>query len=268
MNKTVDLVLIIPVYNFATGIDDTLDRLARWEPSLSGNSVAVIFSDDGSSDGTAARIQARIEQDRPHWQLHRSAVNRGKGRAIRDGIDLALQSDPELIVFTDCDLHYGLSIIEDRLLPQLRTADIVIADRSLGDYPGNAPILRRLASAVFNRLVALLTGITFRDTQAGLKGFRVASCRPLFDVMTLDGFAFDVELLSVALYHRFRIERVPVHFIDEAADMSSSVNLIASSLHMLKDLLRINWNWKRGRYESAELRRRNEEYAYTVRDKD
>ncbi len=262
------LALIIPVYNFAHGIRATLARLDSWAQTMGAQDVAlqILFVDDGSTDDTVACIEEFIDAHPGPWRLLRVGSNRGKGHAVRVGVFATGEFQPDVIVFTDCDLYYGLDIIPVRLLPLLQQADIVIVDRSLTRRDRAVPLRRRLASAVFNRLVAILTGIHYRDTQAGLKGFRAASCRALFDVLTLERFAFDVELLSVALHHQFRIEQVPVDDSQSGSTQASSVAMVSASLQMLGDLLRINRNWKRGRYDSQALRNRMAEKVYAITD--
>jgi hypothetical protein len=169
-------------------------------------------------------------------------------------------------VFSDCDLYYGLDIILERMLPLLHQADIVIIDRTLTRRDTAVPLRRRVASAMFNRLVAILTGIHFKDTQAGLKGFRAQTCRPLFEVLTLQRFAFDVELLSVALHHQFRIEQLPIESLQSPADQFSTVSMLPASLQMFADLLQINRNWKAGRYQSPALQDRLEAKIYAITD--
>ncbi len=266
MSHVTRLALIIPVYNFAHGIAATLARLERWAQSMAAQGVAlqVLFVDDGSTDATAARIEQFIGTGTGPWRLLRGGSNRGKGHAVRAGVAAAGDFQPDLIVFTDCDLYYGLDIIAARMLPLLEQADIVIVDRSLTRRDRAVPLRRRRASAVLNRLVAMLTGLHHRDTQAGLKGFRAAPCRALFEVLTLERFAFDVELLSVALHHQFRIEQVPVDDSQAGSAQESSVAMLSASLQMLGDLLRINRNWKRGRYDSDALRNRVADKVYAI----
>lgn len=266
MSTSCRLVLVVPVYNFEAGIEETLQRLAHWHTTQGQSSIHIVLVDDASTDRTADLIAAFITKHQRDWQLLRSDANQGKGYTVRRGIQAAYALYPEFIVFTDCDLYYGLDIIFARMLPLLEQSDIVIIDRSLGQQDLDVPLRRRLASAVFNRLVALLTGIHYKDTQAGLKGFKAASCKPLFDVLTLNRFAFDVELLSVALHHQFRIEQLPVESLHRIMEYVSTVSMLPSSLQMLRDLIRINWNWKAGRYTSPTLQRRVEEKMYAITD--
>jgi glycosyltransferase involved in cell wall biosynthesis len=260
------MALVIPVYNFAHGIEDTLNRLSQWSAAATSVAIQVLFVDDGSSDGTAELIARHLASRDSHWRLLRNVHNQGKGHAVRSGIAAAWDFAPDIIVFSDCDLYYGLDIILERMLPLLHQADIVIIDRTLTRRDTAVPLRRRVASAMFNRLVAILTGIHFKDTQAGLKGFRAQTCRPLFEVLTLQRFAFDVELLSVALHHQFRIEQLPIESLQSPADQFSTVSMLPASLQMFADLLQINRNWKAGRYQSPALQDRLEAKIYAITD--
>ena len=266
MNSPKRIVLVVPIYNFENWIVETLERLAQWQPNAEPSNIQIVLADDGSTDRTADLITAFIAKNQCNWTFLRSQTNHGKGYTVRRGIQAAYAYSPDFIIFTDCDLYYGLDIIRSRMVPLLEQSDIVIVDRSLGQRDLQIPLRRRLASNVFNRFVALLTGIHFKDTQAGLKGFKASSCKPLFEVLTLDRFAFDVELLSVALHNQFRIEQLPVESGQSIMEFGSTVSMLPSSLQMLKDLFRVNWNWKSGRYASAELQRRVQERTYAITD--
>lgn len=122
---------------------------------------------------------------------------------------------------------------------------------------------RRPASAVFNCCVATLAGAAFRDTQAGLKALRRDSCGPVFELLTVDGLAFDVELLLLALHYRLSsVEQFPVKITRRTAE--SSLSLFGASLAMLFDLFRINFNWKSGRYRHPLLERLIEQEVYAI----
>jgi dolichyl-phosphate beta-glucosyltransferase len=257
--------LVIPFYRADSAVQWTLERLTAWHRGP-GKDFQVLLVDDGSGDSTPRRL-LEFSQKHADWcQALPLARHQGKGGALRDAFR-AVCAEAEFGVFTDCDLHYGLDIVNERMVPELSSCDIVIADRSWVRDACHAHFVRRLASGVFNRLVSLTTGVNYRDTQAGLKGFRLQSCRSLWELLTLRNFAFDVELLSVASYYRLKIVQIPVGFKGRWAQSNhrSTVNMLLSSLTMLWSLFLINFNWKSGRYRCAELEQRIERDAYCVR---
>ena len=130
--------------------------------------------DDGSTDGTTV-IADQIAAADPRVRVVRTTRNHGKGYAVRTGIQAALG---ELVVFTDADGSYGPDQLE-RVVAALERAPVAIGAR-LGSQAGAGPPLRRLASRVFNRVMRLLLGLPFHDTQCGLKGFRRGAAEEVF----------------------------------------------------------------------------------------
>ena len=94
----------------------------------------------------------------------------------------------------------------------------------------------------FNRVLraAALTG--FADTQCGFKGFRAAAARDLFGRATIDGFAFDVEILLLA-QARYRVEEIGIVW-HNAPD--SRVGMLADSWRMLRDVMALRLRAARG----------------------
>jgi dolichyl-phosphate beta-glucosyltransferase len=99
---------------------------------------------------------------------------------------------------------------------------------------------------VFTFFVGRFVTTGFSDTQCGIKGFTAAAAEDLFSVTSVQGFAFDVEVLYVALKRNYDIKRLPVSF--RSTHDRSSVTLTKHAPEMLLDLFRIKWNHLRGRY--------------------
>lgn len=255
--------LIIPCYNFSSGIEKTCERVKAWREKQSSDWTVYVV-DDGSSDDTPARIKAFAEAN-PWCRLLTHERNKGKGAAVQTGFKAASPLC-EAIIFTDCDLHYGLDIIGERFLPALTENDIVILDRSWTTAPRAGSLLRRLTSFLFNRFVSVLTGVNFRDTQAGLKGFRTKTCASIFERCRLPGFTFDVEVLSIALYYRLRIQQIPILFAaGYAFPKHSTISVLKSSAVMFRDLFSIYFNWKRHAYDDPALKSRIDQAVYTIK---
>lgn len=256
--------LLIPCYNYANNLAQTLQKIKFWNEALHEH-FQVCVIDDGSTDNTAAILEEFLATNYTWFQFLRLPHNLGKGAAIQKGMQLFIKKSDH-IFFTDCDLHYGLPIIHERLLPLLQENDIVIADRSWVASSNHEAISRRLSSYIFNRLMGQFTGVTLRDSQAGCKGFKTSSCMPIFEMMKIKGFAFDVEILSIAMFYRLRIAQVPVRFENEHQfPEESSIKILRSSFTMMLDLIRINLRWKRGKYKNSLLEKRIDDQIYTIK---
>jgi len=244
----VELSLIIPAYNRAAFIADTLSGaiafLERW-----GETYELIVVDDGSADGSMPLL-SDLAARHCSLRLIRSGINRGKGHAVRAG---ALQSSGRRVIFTDADLAYPLTEIDKIVRTLDAGADLAIADRTSPQSlyhmsPAFFSYLytRHLLSRMFNLMVRGWLGIEVRDCQAGLKGFRCGAADIVFPRQRLDGFAFDVELLYIA--HRFKLDvrQIPVEF--RYFFEASTVDFLRDSICALRDLARVRLNAIRGRY--------------------
>ena len=103
---------------------------------------------------------------------------------------------------------------------------------------------REMSGIVFNRIMRLVTGLPFADTQCGFKLFRRDAARRVFPLQRLDGFSFEVEDLFVAHTLGIPIIEVPVRWNNVEGTKVGLMQGVASFL----DLLRIRWNWLQGRY--------------------
>ena len=172
----------------------------------------VIVVDDGSTDGTAERVQAR---NLTSVRVLRLPANAGKGSAVRAGM---LAAKGAYRLFADAD---GATPIEElkRLEPVLVAgADVVIGSRVLVD-PGVSVTTRShrvAAGRLFNWLVARMGLRGIADSQCGFKAFTAPAAARLFEALSTEGFGFDVELLLRARAAGCRIVEVPVNWADQA----------------------------------------------------
>lgn len=89
---------------------------------------------------------------------------------------------------------------------------------------------------LFNRLLRIYIPIPFRDTQCGFKVFRSEAAHEVFQRAHIDGFAFDVEAILLAIQLGYTVHEMPVRWIN---DPRSQVSLLRHPAQMLVDLWRI-----------------------------
>ena len=211
----------------------------------SGLSWEVLVVDDGGND-------FRVDEwrDNARVRLLQHGKNRGKGAAVRTGM---LEAKGQARVFTDVDLPFGMDLLPV-MSAFLRDGGfhLVIGDRSLpgSSYHQATPLSRRIASALFTEFVGRIVTGGFFDTQCGLKAVRGDVADVLFPLLRVDRFAFDVELLYVALKHRLDIKRIPVRLLHNE---TSSVRLTRDAGRGVLDVARIKALQLRGAYDSPQL---------------
>ena len=223
--------VVAPAWNEERYIGAFLDRVSRYLEST-GTSWEILVVDDGSSDRTAEIVEVWASKDRRIRALR--TPHGGKGAAIRAGM-LAARGDWRFMADTDLSVEpegWEVFLAATRQSPP---ADVVIGSReAAGAQRVGEPLLRHLIGRVFNWVVQLSVLPGIRDTQCGFKLFsRDASA--LFGTLTVEGFAFDVELLSLARCSGLTIREVPVVWIarrDSRVRLSRGAAAFAEVVHI------------------------------------
>ncbi len=166
-------------------------------------------------------------------------VHRGKGYAVRSGM---LRAQGEIVFFMDADLSTPLAEVLKFLayFKEHPEADVVIGSRAHAQSQiiKRQNFFRQSLGRTFNQFVQLFGIKGIKDTQCGFKAFRARACREIFSRQTLDGFSFDVEVLLLAQNLGFKIEVLPVKWINSP---DSKVRVLIDPPKMLWDLIRIRW---------------------------
>ena len=227
----------IPVYNESECAERSAGALYRKMKTLEekGVSFEIVFCDDGSTDGSGDILRA-FAADKPEIRVTGYPVNRGKGHAVKRAIT---ESSGDVAIFTDCDLAYGVDVIEDALarFDGDGRPDVLIGSRNLdpSGYAGYGA-LRRLASRVYIKLLSFVGGLDLTDSQCGFKAFDGESAEKIFSYCECDGFAFDYEVIMIAHRLGLKIGEMPVSIVNHG---KSSVHVVSDSVKMMKDILKI-----------------------------
>ena len=104
------------------------------------------------------------------------------------------------------------------------------------------PWWREKAGKLFGLMVRLLVLPGIQDSQCGFKCFRAEAARRIAPLLTLDGWAFDVELLLVARRMGCSVAPVPVEWRN---DPNTKVRMLTDGPRMLADMLRARWRVSR-----------------------
>ncbi|MCO4759928.1 MAG: glycosyltransferase family 2 protein [Myxococcales bacterium] len=227
------LSLVIPAYNEADRLPQSLRHILAWmdDTEVKGE---VIVVDDGSTDATADLAEEIAASD-PRVSVIRQPGNRGKGAAVRRGVEVSREA---WILFSDADLS---TPIEDvvRLAKVSDTGiEVVIGSRDVSDsqIEEHQPWYREAMGRTFNRIVQTFAVPGIKDTQCGFKLFSREAARRCFGHMTIERFAFDVEVLFLARRFGYEIAEVGVRWRN---DDRSTVDPLRDATRMFSDVMRI-----------------------------
>lgn len=229
------LSIVIPAYKEAARLPESLVKIQRFFDRYP-LPVEVLVIVEKSPDFTWDIGNKLVEGD-SRIQVIDNQVKKGKGYAVRSGM---LRAQGKYAIFMDADLSTPLPEVLNFLL-QLQTkpnVDVLIGDRRSQADPDeqHRSIFRRALSYGFNKLVQLVSVDGISDTQCGFKAFTLEATKKIFGHQSINGFAFDVEVLVLAEELGYNIVAQPVQWYD---DDRSTVNPIWDPLKMARDLVQI-----------------------------
>jgi len=209
---TVDLSVVVPVYNNAATLGELIDRLLATLDPLPF-SFELVFVDDGSGDASWSVLRARAEGD-PRVRPFALKRNYGSQSAICAGFDLVRG---KRTVCLDADLENFPEDIPALLAALDRGYELACGVREMR----KSPLWRRLPSALFNAFVRRQIGTTVRDIGCGMRAM---------DSRVVHGLASEGEkrrLITPLLLKRARsVVEVPIRHRPSGAPSHSFLTLL------------------------------------------
>jgi dolichyl-phosphate beta-glucosyltransferase len=235
---TTPFTLVIPAYNEERRLPQSiLDIRAFFKTFNIPYEVIIVI--EKSKDRTVELAKKAVGDDEQskHFKIVANDVQKGKGYAVKCGM---LQAQGDCVFFMDADLSTPLAEVIAFLghfaaNPQ---TDVIIGSRADAQslILKKQSWMRRNMGRTFNFFVQLFGIPGIKDTQCGFKAFRAAAAREVFSRQTLNGFAFDVEVLLLADRLGYKIDILPVRWVNSP---DSKVNMLIDPLKMLLDLIKI-----------------------------
>jgi len=227
--------IIIPAFNEEKRLGTTLAKIAA--ASSSGlfapfDLTEVIVANDGSTDQT---IQiANQYKDRLHLRVISLEKNYGKGAAVREGM---LAASADFFLMYDADGATPVTEIPKLFRALENGVDIAIGSRVIGRAEGLRSMSphRRFIGRVYRLLCSSLVP-NIHDAACGCKLFRSSAGRKIFREQKINRFAFDIEILAIALESGLKIAEVPVLWTEIP---ESKVRLLTDGPEMFFSLLRL-----------------------------
>jgi dolichol-phosphate mannosyltransferase len=228
-------MICLPTYNERENIEPMLRALGE----VIGPADRVLVIDDNSPDGTGARA-AELAFELGYVDVLHRERKEGLGPAYLAGFRRALDEGAALVVEMDCDFSHDPKDVP-RLLEAAASADIALGSRYVpGGGVENWGAVRRLISAGGSLYARVVLGVPVRDLTGGFKCIRRAVLESIdLDAIHSRGYAFQIELTYRAIRKGFRVEEIPIRFVDRQVGGSKMSRAIVLEAIWKVPLLRL-----------------------------
>lgn len=206
------LSVIIPAFNEVKTLEELVKRViaAPYEKQI-------ILVDDGSTDGTA-ELTKQLSGQYPGVQAISHVKNRGKGAAIRTGLELA---QGEFCLIQDADLEYDPEEYANLLPPLIEgEAEVVYGSRYFHGDQGPFRLFRYGVS-LLNLVVRVLYGVRLTDEATCYKVFKTKTLRGLG--LRCERFEFCPEVTAKLCRNHIPIREIPISYFPRTSNEGKKI---------------------------------------------
>lgn len=230
------VVIIIPTYNEAMVIQDTINAVFKATQSIANFDVHVLIFDSASTDDTQ-KIVKNLAIDNPRLHLKTELKKSGLGSAYLQAMHYALNELAADIVFEfDADLSHNPKYIEP-MLETIKTCDVVVGSRYVpgGSIPSDWGWHRKLMSVLGNWIARLALTTIYKDFTSGFRATRRQVLNKVLPKQFLSSqYAYKIQLLWLLHQYKAKIREYPIEFVDRQKGFSKlPANSIIDSLRVL-----------------------------------
>lgn len=228
------LSLVIPVY-YGKTIRSDVAKIATVCKKI-GKPFEIICVVDGlknSEDNTLKEVQ-KIKES--FFSFHFLEQNKGKGYAVRFGLNKARGKFQGFI-------DAGHDIEPDGILTALKLLQKHQVDGAIGNKKNihssiKYPLTRRIYTKTLQKVIKIFLNLPYEDTQVGLKIFTNTLVQTLLPQLTVNRWAFDLELLALAHKQGYKnIQQFPITITYNYSTTIKTTDLI----HFLREFVLICW---------------------------
>ncbi len=223
------IVMLLPSYNPDEKLVKTVDDL------IEAGFDEIIVVDDGSIQET----QRFFDEISEKTHIVRHAVNQGKGRALKTGLNYAKLTYGETclgVIAADGDGQHPISAILDCKNAMTENPDkMILGVRRFAK--GNVPFTNLLGNLITVGVFFGLTQVCFDDTQCGLRGF---PSNIIDDMIATHGERFEYENIMLIDVRKKGIDfvEVPMDAVYIEDNQTSHFNKITDSIIIYRSILK------------------------------
>lgn len=208
-------VVLVPTYNERENVEPIARAILAAAPR-----VEVMIIDDNSPDGTG-RVADELAATEPRVRVLHRAAKEGLGRAYLAGFRRALDEGYDVIIQMDADFSHDPKYLPE-MLARIETADVVVGSRNVeGGGTVNWGVGRQVLSKGGSLYARTILGVPVHDLTSGFKCFRREVLERIdLETVSCSGYAFQIELTWRTLRSGFRVNELPIIFVDRRVGRS------------------------------------------------
>lgn len=204
-------LVIIPTFNEKENIAKIIEAVFALHVPFH-----ILIVDDGSPDGTAHIVKSIARENGGRLFILEREGKQGLGTAYITGFKWGLEHGYDLIFEMDADFSHNPSDLTRMHQALSNQADMVVGSRYVkGGQVKNWPWDRILLSFGASLYTRLITWMPVKDPTAGFVGYRAEVLRAIpLEKIRFIGYAFQIEMKFSAYLRSFRIQEIPITFVD------------------------------------------------------
>jgi glycosyltransferase involved in cell wall biosynthesis len=222
------LTVVMPVYNEYRHVAECIRRVLA-----TPYDKEVIVVDDASTDGTSDLLRQLAALYQPVVQLVAHETNRGKGAALRTGIERATG---DIVIIQDADLEYDPQDYAIVVGPIERgIADVVFGSRFLGVEHRVLYFWHSVGNRLLTTLSNAFTNLNLTDMETCYKAFRREAIQNF--VLENDRFGFEPEITAKLAKSPCVIYEVPISYCGRTYAQGKKITWrdgLAAFIHIVK----------------------------------
>ncbi|MBN1878568.1 glycosyltransferase family 2 protein [bacterium] len=154
------LSVVMPAYNEAQNIEKMVRRCFDVISGLTSD-VEVVVTNDGSKDRTGDILYA-LQTEYPGLKVETNHPNQGYGAALARAIRA---STGDIVITIDSDGQFDISDVSE-MLPRFTESTVVLSGYRKTKQDA---WIKVIGDRIMNRLIRLMFGVSYRDTNCALK---------------------------------------------------------------------------------------------------
>ena len=237
-------LVIIPTYNEIENIHSIITAVLA-----QGSQFSILIIDDNSPDGTGNAVKL-IQANESRIHLKERAGKLGLGTAYIEGFKYALKHNFDYIFEMDADFSHNPKDLNALLKACKDGADVSIGSRYVkGGNIKNWSKDRVLLSYCASLYVRFVTWIPVKDPTAGFICYRNKVLSSLdLEKVKFKGYTFQIEMKYYAWNKGFKLQEVPITFVDrEKGTSKMHANIVSEAI---KGVLQMRYRKWIGYYKS------------------